>query len=376
MQYRELGRTGLKVSTIGLGCVQLASSRTEVAVPIVQRAVELGINYFDVAKGYGDAEIKLGLGVADCRESVILSTKTGAKTRDQAWEDIQASLERLGTHYLDNVHLHALRSGDDMEQRLGRGGALEALVEAKEQGLVHHIGCSAHRSAFIIEALQRFPLEIILIPMNIVEREPLEELIPLCQEKGVGVTVMKPVATGLLPATLALKWLLNQPIATAVPGTTTLDELEENALVGHRDTMLSAEEMTQTQQIKDELEHVRCRVCSLCMPCPQEIPVGMILGTDVMFDHHRTMGPEGFRSFPWSQERIENELERRQKTIDLIQSCTRCGECEKRCPHDLLVMNMLAATLPEMQDMVQAYQEITRGFARKKIITANIPLRE
>ena len=239
MQYRELGRTGLKVSGIGLGCVQLASSRTEVAVPIVRRAVELGVNYFDVAKGYGDAEIKLGLGVANCRDSVILSTKTGAKTRDAAWNDIQASLERLGTHYLDNVHLHALRLGENMDQRLGPGGALEALVEAKAQGLIHHIGCSAHRSAYIIEAIQRFPFEIILVPMNFVEREPLEELIPLCQEKGVGVTVMKPVATGLLPATLALKWLLNQPIATVVPGTTTLDELEENASVGHQNTILT-----------------------------------------------------------------------------------------------------------------------------------------
>ncbi len=92
MQYRELGRTGLRVSSIGLGCVQLASSRTEVAVPIVQRALELGVNYFDVAKGYGDAEIKLGLGVADCRDNVILSSKTCAKTRDLAWNDIKASL--------------------------------------------------------------------------------------------------------------------------------------------------------------------------------------------------------------------------------------------------------------------------------------------
>jgi hypothetical protein len=338
----------------------LASSRTEVAVPIVRRALELGINYFDVAKGYGDAEIKVGLGVADCRENVILSTKTGAKTREAAWSDIQASLERMGTPYLDNVHLHALRSGDDMEQRLGPGGALEALVEAKAQGLIRHIGCSAHRSIYIIEALQRFSFEIILIPMNIVEPEPLDKLIPLCQENGVGVSVMKPVATGLLPATLALKWLLNQPIATAVPGTTTLEELEENALAGHRDTTFSAEEKLQIQQIREELDHVRCRICGVCMPCPQEIPIPILLGTDVMFDHHRTMGPEGFRTFPWSQERIKSDQERRHKAIELIQSCTRCGECEKRCPYDLPAMDMLTAALPAMQDMVQAYQEMSQ----------------
>jgi predicted aldo/keto reductase-like oxidoreductase len=360
MQYRELGNTGLKVSSIGLGCVQLASSRTEIAVPIVRRALELGVNYFDVAKGYGDAEIKLGLGIADCRDTVILSTKTSAKTREQAWNDIQASLKRLGTHYLDNVHLHALRQGNDMDQRLGSGGALEALIEAKALGLIHHIGCSSHRSEALIEAIQRFPFEIILVPMNIVEREPLEVLIPLCQEKGVAVTIMKPVATGLLPAPLALKWLLNQPIAVAVPGATTLREVEENSLVGHQDPTLSAPEQEQIKSIKAELEHVRCRVCGICMPCPQNIPIPMILGTDVVYDHHRTMGPEMFRTFPWSPERMEREQKHRPEVIQAIQTCTRCGECEARCPYGLAIMDMLASTLPVMRDIALAYDEISQ----------------
>lgn len=358
MQYRELGQTGLKVSSIGLGCVQIASSRTEVAVAIVQRALDLGVNYFDVAKGYGDAEVKLGKAVSDCRDNVILSTKTGAKTREQAKQDIQASLERLGTHYLDNVHLHALRLGEDMDQRLGPGGAMEALVEAKAQGMIHHIGCSAHRSEVIIEAIKRFPLEVILIPMNIVEREPLDALIPLCQEKGIGVTIMKPVATGLLPATLALKWLLNQPIATAVPGATTLKEVEENSLVGHHSLKLSPQEQEQVEIIRNELDHVRCRICGECLPCPQKISLPVILGTDVMFDHHRTMGPVNFRAFPWSIERVEKDLEHRQHIINSIQSCTQCGECEARCPHGLPIMHMLADALPAMHDMVQAYELI------------------
>jgi len=123
----------------------------------------------------------------------------------------------LRTGYLDNCHIHNLKLGQDIDQRLGPGGALEALIEAKEQGIIRHIGCTAHRSDILLEALRRFDFEIILVPMNIVEREPLQKLIPVCQEKGVGVTIMKPLATGVLPATLALKWLVNQPIATCVP---------------------------------------------------------------------------------------------------------------------------------------------------------------
>jgi len=103
--------------------------------------------------------------------------------------------------------------------RTGPGGALEALLEARDQGIIGHIGCTAHTSRDLIASLEVFDFEVILVPMNLVERDPLAELIPLCQARGVGVTIMKPVATGLLPATLALKWLLNQPIASAVPGT-------------------------------------------------------------------------------------------------------------------------------------------------------------
>lgn len=358
MEHRSLGKTGLRASAIGLGCVQFSSSQAEYAVQIVRRALELGITYFDVARSYGDSEIKLGLGLDGDREKVALSTKTGARSRDDAWRQINESLERLRTGWVDNCHLHALHSGEDIDRRLGPGGALEALIEAKEQGLIHHIGCSSHRSEVLVEAIGRYDFEIILVPMNVVEREPLDELIPLCHRKGIGVTIMKPLATGLLPASLALKWLLNQPVASVVPGTTTLEELEENAAVGHRDLTLSAGEERQVAGLKDALEHVRCRICGACLPCPQDIPIPVTLGTDVMYDHHRTMGPQGFRAFPWSRARIERDLPDREKGIAAIESCTRCGECEARCPYGLSIVEMLQAVVPAMRDMLSAYRDL------------------
>jgi predicted aldo/keto reductase-like oxidoreductase len=358
MQVRQLGKTGLQVSAIGLGCAQLGSSSTTYAVEVVRRALEMGVTYIDVARGYGDAEIKLGLALEGQRKKVIVSTKTGAKTREDAWREIHESLERLNTDYIDNCHLHGLHSGDDMSRRLGPGGALEALIAAREQGLIRHIGCTSHRSEALIEAIRRFDFEVILVPMNIVEREPLDELIPLCREKGVGVTIMKPVATGLLPARLALKWLLNQPIACAVPGATTIEEAEQNALVGHGDQTLSAEEQREVQALKEALEHVRCRICGACMRCPQGIPIGYVLGTDVMYDHYRTMGPDRFRGFAWSRARIEKDLADRQKGIAQIASCTQCGECEPKCPYGLPIVDMLRSMVPAMQDMVGIYREL------------------
>jgi len=360
MQYRKLGNTGLEVSCIGLGCAVLGySTNAEYGARLVRRAFELGISYFDVARGYHDAEVKVGEGLKGTREEAVISTKTGAKTRDDAWRQIHESLERLQTDYVDNCHLHGLRAGEDLETRLGPGGALEALREAKDQGLIRHIGCTSHRSDVLIEALERFDFEVILVPMNIVEREPLEELIPLCQQRRVGVTIMKPVATGLLPAALALKWLLNQPMATAVPGAATLEELEEDARIGGiADPSLTAQEQAEVAALQEKLDHVRCRLCGDCEPCPKGIPMRLMVGTDIPYDHYRNMGRAGFRSLPWSKAAIQEELERRESRIAAVRSCDRCGECEARCPYGLPIVEMLQGMLPAMEDMVSIYHEL------------------
>lgn len=358
MQYRSLGKTGLDVSIIGVGAAMLGQSRADYAVKVVQRAIDLGVNYIDTARGYWNSEIKLGSALKGQRSQVYLSSKTHAFSREEAWRELQESLERLQTSYLDNYFLHALHDTTDIDRRLGPGGALEALIEAREQGLVHHIGCTSHRSAVLIQALNRFEFETILVPMNIVEREPLKQLIPWCQEKGVGITIMKPVATGLLPAHLALKWLLNQPIATAVPGMTTIEEAEENALVGHlEDLSLTSDERAEVNRIHQQLDHVRCRICRLCEPCPQKIPIGSVLGTDVMYDHYRNMGPDTFLTFPWDVEQVKNHVRERKTRLAAVQSCTECGECELKCPYQLPIIEMLQDTITPMTGMLHLWNK-------------------
>jgi aryl-alcohol dehydrogenase-like predicted oxidoreductase len=255
MQYRELGNTGLKVSVIGFGCGWLGdSSKTKQPVEIIRKSLDYGVNYFDTAQAYADSEIKLGQGLEDDRKRVYISSKTGAKTKEEAWKSIHESLERLQTDYIDNYHLHCLEDKRDIDVRLGSGGALEALIEARDQGLIRHIGCTSHQSRLLIMALERFNFEIILVPMNVVECEPLKKLIPLCNSKGVGITIMKPVAWGALPARLALKWLLNQPIATVVPGVTTLEQLEEDCLIGHlKDYSLTDKERKEEDELKNKV---------------------------------------------------------------------------------------------------------------------------
>jgi len=361
MKYRKLGNNVMKVSCIGLGCAQLGSSRTDYAVQIVHQALELGVNYFDTARSYWDSEIKLGLAVKGQREKVYISSKTISKTKDEAWQHIHESLERLQTDYLDNYHLHDLRDEKDLEIRIGPNGALEALIEARDQGLVRHVGCTSHVGHILVKALKQFDFEIILVPMNIVEREPLDELIPLCLEKGVGITIMKPLATGLLPASLSLKWLLNQQIATAVPGATTVEEVEENSLVGHlADITLNCEEEKQVSKYTEELEYLRCRICRICEPCPVGIPIGDTLGSDIICDHYRTIGSEAFADFPWSSERVGEHREQRRELIRQIESCDSCGLCQDRCPYQLPVIRMLKEMVPSMKDILKIWN--SKGF--------------
>jgi len=356
MEYRKLGRTGLEASVVGLGCAMLGTVDTHYAVRVVRRALDLGVTFFDAARSYWDAEVKLGLALADARHRVIVSTKTGARDREGAWREVNESLERTRFDYFDNYHLHWLQDVEDVDRRVGPGGALEALVRARDEGLIRHVGCTSHKAEVLVAALERFDFEIVLVPLNVVERNPLRELAPLCERRGVALMAMKPLATGLLPARLALRWLRNQPIASAVPGATTLEELEENCLAGHGDAALTPEEVVQAEELRGALDRVRCRLCDECLPCPTSVPIPFILGTDVMYDHVRTMGWEGFAAFPWGREAFEQDLPYRKKCIAAIEACNSCGDCERRCPYGLPIVDTLRSMLPSFRSMASLYE--------------------
>jgi len=360
MKMRPLGSTGLNVAPIGLGAAQLGSSEYDHAREVVFKALDMGVNYFDTARGYWDSEIKLGKALKGEREKVIVSSKTTGKTKEEAAQHIDESLERLQTDYIDNYHLHALSDLDDVDVRLG--GPLEALVEAREAGKIRHIGVTGHTfPSVLVAALKRFDFDTFLVPLNILEREPMAELIPLAIEKNIGITIMKPVATGLLPAPLALKWLMNQPIAVAVPGATTAAEMEQNAIIGALDDYtLTPQEEAEVAQWALDLATDRCRICMECLPCPSDIEIPGTLGTDVMYNHYRSMGPAKFAEFPWEISRVENEWDKREATIRKIDdhaACDSCMQCESRCPYGLPIVSMLRKMSPNMKDMLDIWSK-------------------
>jgi aryl-alcohol dehydrogenase-like predicted oxidoreductase len=169
VETRRLGRTGHDSSVLIYGAAALASVSPEVAQRSVTEALDAGINHFDVAAGYGDAEVRLGELMGDLRQRVFLATKTDLRERDASWAQINTSLERLRTDRVDLLQLHAVGTLDELDRATGPGGSLEAALRAQEEGMVGAVGITGHgpqAAQTHLEALRRHPFATVLTPLN------------------------------------------------------------------------------------------------------------------------------------------------------------------------------------------------------------------
>lgn len=169
MRYRRLGRLGHDSSVIIYGAAMLSSVTQEAADASIAEALAAGINHIDVAAGYGDAELRLGPRVPEIRDRIFLATKTGERAADAAWREINTSLERLRTDRLDLIQIHAVCDVDELDKVTAPGGALEAVVRARDEGLAGGIGITGHGAAAPathLEALRRYDFDTVLTPLN------------------------------------------------------------------------------------------------------------------------------------------------------------------------------------------------------------------
>jgi aryl-alcohol dehydrogenase-like predicted oxidoreductase len=265
MPERVLGRTEKSLPILGLGGSASPLSRPEEepqAMDIIHRAIELGIRYFDTASNYGPSEEFLGKVLPLHRQEVFLTTKTSRRSRDDAWRELEQSLNRLQTSYLDLWQFHALTYDWDVESILDeQQGAIKAAEEAKEQGIIHHIGVTGHHNPdIIVKALQRYPFDTALIPVNAADRHTrssfIDTVLPVAQQQNVGVIAMKVPAYGRLfkPGVLsgmeeAMGYALSQPgVHTCIIAADTVAQLEENVAVAQRFQPLPPEELADMEQ--------------------------------------------------------------------------------------------------------------------------------
>lgn len=203
MDQRRLGRTGHMSSVVTFGAAGIGRVQQDVADRAIASALALGVNHIDVAPSYGDAEMRLKPWMPKIRKGVFLGCKTRERTREAAKAELHRSLERLGTDRLDLYQLHSVGKLGDLDACTARGGALEALVEAREEGLVRWLGITGHTHdapRTHLEALRRFDFDTVMFPLNFVlwaipeYRHSAETLLSACADRDVGVHIIKTVA--------------------------------------------------------------------------------------------------------------------------------------------------------------------------------------
>lgn len=326
MEYRTLGKTGLKVSRMGFGGIPIQKIDEEGTRKLLREMAEKGINYIDSARGYTVSEQYIGYGLEGIRDKFILATKSMSRTKDAMAADIETSLKNFRTDYIDLYQVHN-PSMEQLDQVIEKGGALEALREAKKAGKIGHIGLTAHSTAVFERALELDWVETIMFPYNIVEQQGAE-LIHRCTEKNIGFIDMKPLAGGAIEdGTLALRYVCSNPDVTVViPGMAESSELEENMAACSNEAPLTEEELAKMEAVRKQLGTDFCRRCNYCAPCS----VGINIPSVFLFAGYLQRYDLG----DWARDRYS--------TLKVKASaCIECGKCEPRCPYHLPIREKL-----------------------------------
>lgn len=336
-----LGKTGLKVKNLGFGGIPIQRVSEAEAIEVVKRCYELGMNYFDTARMYTNSEERIGKALQEVRDEVVIATRSVKRTKDGLLEDLDASLRNLNTDYIDVYQLHEVSSEGAWKQVSAPGGAIEGLYEAREMGKIRHLGITSHNPDLLTEILGDDIFEVIMIPFSYLATKAEERLLPHAHGKNVGVAAMKPLGGGALsyPKT-ALKYVLgNSNVDVAVPGMMSLAEAEANAAVALGDYTLTDDELRQIEEDRTELGDQFCRACDYCQPCPQGVPISFVLRAESQFLKLTGWTPGLVKRMPDANAKVD--------------SCTRCGECESRCPYHLPIRDLLPA---RMESLIRRYE--------------------
>ena len=334
MEYNILGKTGLKVSRMGLGGIPIQRITAEETKPLLQQLSNAGINYIDTARGYTVSEEYLGQALEGLRDKFILATKSMSRTKDAMWADIETSLRNLRTDYIDLYQVHN-PSPKDLDTVLAPGGALEALLEAKEAGKIGHIGITVHALSMFQRVVELPWVETVMFPYNIVETQG-EEMMALCKEKNIGFICMKPLAGGAIEdATLALRFISANPcVSVVIPGMANQEEIQQNLEAVCDTHPLSEQEWETISQIRNTLGTQFCRRCNYCAPCSAGIQIPGVFILDGYYSRYGLAD--------WAIARY-SALE---KTAS---DCIGCGVCEDRCPYHLPIREMLKKVADHFQ---------------------------
>ena len=329
MEYRILGKTGLRVSRVGLGGIPIQRIDELGTRELLRIMMAEGMNYIDTARGYTVSEEYLGFALEGIRDQFVLATKGRATTKQEMAEDIDRSLHNLRTNYIDLDQCHN-PSDAALSQIIASGGALEALQEAKEAGKIGHIGVTAHSVEVFRRLLTMDWVETIMFPYNIVENQA-EDLIAACKEKNVGFICMKPLAGGAIEnGCLALRYIAaNENVTLVIPGMAEPKEVEQNAAAVTDASPLTEQEQADIKKVRDSLGTQFCRRCNYCAPCT----AGISIPSAFLFEGYLSR----YGLADWAKDRYKT-------MAHTASECVQCGLCEERCPYHLPIREMMKHT--------------------------------
>lgn len=327
MQSVRLGKTEIKVSKNGFGALPIQRITKAEAVYLLQKAFYNGINYFDTARAYSDSEEKLGAAFSYIREKLIISTKTAAQDAEGFWKDLDESLLKLKTDYIDIYQFHnpafCPKPGDE-------SGIYDAALEAKKQGKIRHIGITNHRLAVAREAIDSGLYETLQFPFSYLAAEPELKLVEDCKTSDMGFIAMKGLAGGLIHNSACAYAYMAQPQFSHVApiwGVQREHELDEWISYQNCPPQLTEELLKEIEQDKNVLAGEFCRGCGYCMPCPAGIEINNCARMSLML---RRAPEAAWLSEEW------------QKKMQKIEDCKHCGKCMSKCPYGLNTPELLA----------------------------------
>jgi predicted aldo/keto reductase-like oxidoreductase len=328
MEKIALGKTGMMVTRLGFGGIPIQRLSEAAAVKVVRRCLDLGINFLDTANGYTTSEERIGKAVRGRRKDVFIATKTFPGTPEMIQNNLDLSLKRLATDYIDLYQFHGVNNMDTVDRILDpENGLMKVFEKAKKAGKIRHIGITSHQIDIARALMKTGRFETLMFPFNFITSEPEIELLPLCRQQGMGFIVMKPLAGGMLDdAAIAFKYLLQFKDVVAIPGIEKVHEIEEIARIYETLPRLTPADRRKMQRMRDELGTRFCRRCDYCQPCQQGIPISMVMTFPTFV---KRLPPDWYlRGFV---------TEGMAKAAD----CIECGECEERCPYGLPIREML-----------------------------------
>ena len=332
-----LGRTGLIVNKNGFGALPIQRISFDEAAKLLKKAYDAGVRFFDTARYYTDSEEKIGYALSGVREKIYIATKTGAKTAEDFWKDLETSLNHLKTDYVDLYQFHnppfCPKPGDGT-------GLYEAMLEAKAQGKIRFIGITSHRMAVAEEAIESGLYDTLQFPFNYLSTEREIALAKSCAEHEMGFIAMKGLSGGLLNNSAAVyAYMAQYENVLPIWGVQTEQELDEFLSYIGNPPVLTDELKAVIEKDQKELSGEFCRGCGYCMPCPAGIEINDCARMSLLLRRSPSAG---------------HLSEAGQARMKKIEGCLDCGQCKSKCPYGLDTPRLL-------KDNYKDYMEVLAG---------------